>query len=153
MQLTASEDIEAPLDQVFAALTDFDLIEKQIMRRSIELKRTAGDGQAGTTWRAVFGFRGKQRAADITLSQCDAPETLVFDAEIGGLSIRNQVDCVALSRTRTRINLESNLSAQTLSARLMVQSLKLAKGGIDKRFRKGAAEYARRVEERLTAGA
>ncbi len=35
MEFTTREDIEAPLEQVFAHATNFEQIERQIMRRSI----------------------------------------------------------------------------------------------------------------------
>ncbi len=151
MQLTAREDIEAPLDRVFAEITNFDSIERQALRRGVEVRRTdevAGPA-AGMSWRAGFGFRGKMREADITLREYTPPERLVFDSEVGGLEAKTVIELVPLSRGRTRINLVSQLVPKTLSARLLVQSLKLAKGGIDKRFRTRIARFARELEDRL----
>ena len=152
MILTAQEDIEAPIEQVFAQLSDFDGIERQAMRRGVEVQRS-GDVDApvvaGTAWEVVFTFRGKPRDARITLAEYSAPEKLVFDTVSGGLETRALIDCVALSRGRTRISLHSELMPKTLSARLLVQSLKLAKGGVDKRFRRRAAGFAKDLETRL----
>ncbi|MBO9465424.1 hypothetical protein TRP8649_01473 [Pelagimonas phthalicica] len=151
MELTAREDIEAPLDRVFAEVTDFDGIERQVLRRGIDVRRTNDPGQvaAGMAWQAGFRFRGKTRTADIELAEYSAPEQLVFTSISGGLEARTTVDLVALSRSRTRIGVVTEFLPKTLSARLLVQSLKLAKGGIDKRFRNRMGLLAKDLENRL----
>ncbi|MFZ7091855.1 SRPBCC family protein [Primorskyibacter sp. 2E233] len=151
MQLTASEDIEAPVERVFAELSDFEAIERQVMRRGIDVKRTDGEDvpAAGMGWATGFTFRGKSRQAQVTLVDYTVPEQMVFDTVSGGLEAETRVEVVALSRSRTRINMVTELKPKTLSARLLVQSLKLAKGGIDKRFRKKMAGYAKDLELKL----
>ena len=150
MQLTAREDIEASLDDVFAALSDFESVERQALRRGIDVQRVSGRvPEDGLNWQAHFGFRGKQRTADITLKDYVPPERLVFSSVSGGLTVDMAIDVVALSRTRTRIGVMAELVPKTLSARLLVQSLKLAKGGLDKRFRNRMQGLARDLERRL----
>lgn len=149
MELTAREDIDAPQDRVFAMLSDFDTIERQAMRRGTEITRTHPGPGAGMAWQATFHFRGKKRDAAVTLSTYDPPERLVFDSVSGGLEMALTLDVVALSPSRTRINVTSVLGAKTLSARLFLQSIKLARGGIDKRFRKRVGELAGEMENRL----
>lgn len=151
MQLTAREDIEAPLDRVFAELSDFETVERQALRRGIEVQRVdsvAGKGP-GMQWATGFTFRGKMRNADITLSEYNPPERMVFTSVSGGLELETVIDLVALSRTRTRVAVASEFKPKTLSARLLVQSLKLAKGGVDKRFRNRMAGLAKDLEDKL----
>lgn len=155
MQLTATEDIEAPLDRVFAELVDFETLERQAMRRGVEVQRT-GDHSTpapGMGWDVTFQFRGKSRQAQITLTEYTPPERLVFHSTSGGLETDLVIDLIALSKARTRINLATELKPKTLSARLLVQSLKLAKGGIDKRFRQRMASLATDLENRLQRSA
>jgi uncharacterized protein YndB with AHSA1/START domain len=153
MQLTAREDIEAPLDRVFAALSDFETVERQALRRGLDVQRAEGTPpDPGTRWLASFGFRGKQRSAEITLKDYTPPEKMVFESVSGGLTVIMVMEVMALSRTRTRIAVEVVMEPKTLSARLLVQSLKLAKGGIDKRFRHRMHELARDLENRLQKG-
>lgn len=151
MELSAREDIEAPLDQVFAALTDFDAIERQVLRRGIEIRRTTDAGAAltGMAWSGAFTFRGKQRQVAIELTECNAPEHLLFNTISGGLEGHSNVELVALSRGRTRINVVTTLAPKTLSARLLVQSLKLARGNIEKKFRNRMGLMAKELETRL----
>ncbi|MGH1415262.1 MAG: SRPBCC family protein [Pelagimonas sp.] len=151
MELKAREDIEAPLDRVFAEITNFEGIERQILRRGIEVQRTNDPGEVGQglSWQAGFKFRGKTRTAEIELSEFSAPEQMVFQSVSGGLEARTTVDLVALSRTRTRIGVLTEFTPKTLSARLLVQSLKLAKGGLEKRFKSRMAHLAGDLENRL----
>jgi hypothetical protein len=58
------------------------------------------------------------------------------------------VGLIALSRARTRLTVDLTLEPRTLAGRLIVQSLKLARGNMSKRFRLRVAEYAMDVEER-----
>ncbi len=155
MQFTAREDIEAPLDRVFAELTNFEALERQALRRGVQVRRTddmSGKGE-GMCWETAFTFRGKERDARIVLSDFTAPERMVFDSVSGGLEAATMIELVALSRARTRISVNSELKPKTLSARLLVQSLKLAKGGVEKRFRKRVAGYAKDLEDRLRSAA
>ena len=151
MQLTAREDIEAPLDRVFAELSDFETVERQALRRGIEVQRvdTVSGKGPGMQWATGFTFRGKMRKADITLTEYTPPERMVFDSVSGGLEVQMVIDLVALSRTRTRVAITSEFKPKTLSARLLVQSLKLAKGGVDKRFRSRMAGLAKDLEDKL----
>ena len=57
-------------------------------------------------------------------------------------------DLVALSRSRTRIMVALDLKPQNLSARLLVQSLKLAKNALTKKFKKRVGDYAKDMDER-----
>ena len=62
-------------------------------------------------------------------------------------------ELVALSKNRTRIMLSFHIKPLNLSARLLVQSLKLAKTSLTKKFKLRAAEYAKTLEERHQRGA
>ncbi|MHA6344561.1 SRPBCC family protein [Roseivivax sp. CAU 1761] len=151
MKFAIREDIEGPLDRVFAALSDFEAMERAARRRGVELDR-AGEvarPRAGLTWQARFPFRGSAREAEIRLAEFAPPERMVFDGVSGGLETRTVLDVVALSRTRTRVAGEVELVPRTLSARLLVQSLKLARGSVEKRIKARASAYAGELERRL----
>lgn len=155
MEFATSEDIEAPLNKVFFALADFEPIERQVMRRGVEVKRRDATGapSQGMIWDADFSYRGKPRSAVITLSVFDAPELMEFTSASGGLDVVSRLECVALSRTRTRIVVNVDLRPRTLSARLLVQSMKLARGKLNRRFSKRMKEFAREFEKKLTKAA
>ncbi len=151
MEFSHKEDIEAPLERVFRELSDFDQIERSVMRRGVDVRRTAdpetpGEGMA---WQAGFTFRGKARDATITLTRYEPPTLMVFESRSGGLEARSVIECVALSRSRTRVSFDVVLTPKTLSARLIVQSLKLAKGKIDRKFKARMSDAATELERRI----
>ena len=151
MKFSAREDIAAPIDQVFAALCDFEGFERQALRRGAEVQRLDGltEPGVGMAWQAGFSMRGRKRAVEIALSQFDVPNEMLFDVTSSGIEGTFSIDLLALSRSRTRMSVALDITPLNLSARLLVQSLKLAKTNLNKRFKLRVAEYAKGLEDRL----
>jgi hypothetical protein len=145
MKLSAREDIEAPIDHVFDRVGDFALLERSAMRRGVEVVRNVVEGK--TTWALAFTFRGGARNALVTLEKVESPSLLVASFSSGGLAGQTIVELIALSRNRTRLRIAVEFVPQTLSARLMVQSLRLAKMTIMRRFKTRVAGIAEEIEE------
>lgn len=153
MQFTAREDIAAPIDSVFALVSDFEQFERAVLRRGIEISRIddlqhPGPGMA---WNSRFSFRGKPREMRAELVQIHQPETLRIKAESSGMNGTVTVDLVQLSPRQTRMQVVTELKARTLSARLLLQSMKLARAAMTGRYRDGIAQFARGIEGRLGA--
>ncbi|WP_299599841.1 SRPBCC family protein [uncultured Tateyamaria sp.] len=155
MKLSAREDVAAHIDKVFAALNDFDGFERQAMRRGAEVQRVDPLTQAGVgmRWKVYFKMRGRRREMDLELTRYDAPNEMVFDITSAGISGTFSVELLALSRSRTRMALALDIVPLTLSTRLFIQSLKLAKTSLTKRFKLRVADYAKGLEERLERSA
>jgi len=150
MQFTGKEDIEAPIDAVFAEITDFTRFERGAMRRGAEVQRTdslTAPG-IGMSWQARFRLRGRMRDVTLRLSEYDPPNGIVIAAEAGTVEAVFRVDVLALSRARTRLSVDLSVTPRNLAGRLMIQSMKLAKGNLSKRFRLRVADYAMDVEDR-----
>lgn len=150
MQFSSKEDIEAPIDQVFAMLSDFDSYERSAIRRGIEVIRTDDftDPVAGCAWNTRFKMRGKMRDLELKLVTYERPNSMRFESVSNGLDGVMTLDLVALSPRRTRMAVSVELVPKNLAARLLVQSLKLAKTNMTKRFRLKVADYAKNMEER-----
>lgn len=150
MKFSTKEDIEAPLEAVFDMFCDFESFERAAMRRGADVQRVDSKPEPGTgmIWDAAFVMRGKQRALRIEMMTFDRPNELVLEATSTGLVSHMSFELVALSRTRTRVLVGLDLKPQNLSARLLVQSLKLTKSALTKKYKLRVAEYARGMEER-----
>jgi len=150
MKFSSHEDIEAPIDTVFEAITDFPAFERQALRRGAEVQRSDSLAQPGPgmTWDAAFMLRGKRREIKIELARMDRSNGVLADARSPNLKMQFEVDLVALSRNRTRLSVNLALEPKTLAARLMLQSMKLARKTLTRRFRKRVAEFATDVENR-----
>ena len=150
MKFSTNEDVEAPIDAVFAMLSDFDHFERVAMRRGAEVLRaeTEPGHVNGTLWNAMFDWRGKRRAIQVKLLRYDRPQQMVFDSRMEGLTGELSVELIALSRLRTRMRIVLDVKPETMKARLLVQSMRLAKATLNKRYKGRISDYAGAMEER-----
>tara|TARA_R110001599_G_scaffold216295_1_gene414555 strand:- start:960 stop:1427 length:468 start_codon:yes stop_codon:yes gene_type:complete len=150
MKFSTKEDIDAPIDAVFDMLCEFDQFERAAMRRGAEVQRVdqLAEPGAGMQWEAAFDMRGKRRALQVEMDRFERPTEMKLETRSQGLTGDMSFDLVALSRSRTRIMVALDLKPQNLSARLLVQSLKLAKNALTKKFKKRVGDYAKDMEER-----
>ncbi|VCU61101.1 FIG01073719: hypothetical protein [Tritonibacter mobilis] len=152
MHFETKEDTDSPIAEAFAAVTDFESFERSAIRRGVEVHRN-GDGSTAPedlSWDVVFMFRGSERKMRLEILEYDAPNVVVFSATGSGMTGELRVDLMALSSQRTRMTVRLDLRPKTLAARLLVQSLKLARNKLNRKFRKRVAEFAMLIEERQT---
>lgn len=148
MKFSTQEDIEAPIAYVFDRLSDFDAFEKRAMRQGADVRRLQdGVPQVGTAWDVAFQFRGRTRDMRVQLTQIDPPHAYHFETESDGMTAISDVTLVSLSPSRTRIAVGIDLRARTLTARLLLQSMKLAKAKLSKRFKVRVLDYAEDIED------
>lgn len=150
MELTTREDIAAPIEAVFANVADFGWFERAAMRRGAEVVRTdsldtPGPGMA---WHGAFEYRGRPRKADVELVEYDPPNGMRYVMRAAGLEVALVVELMEMSDSRTRMNVTTESTPRTIPARLMVQSAKLARTTIEKRYRRRIAQYCAELEER-----
>ncbi|MEM6276943.1 MAG: SRPBCC family protein [Pseudomonadota bacterium] len=152
MKLSTREDIAVPIAEVFSRVTDFEEFERRAMRRGAEISRTdpvTGPGQ-GSQWEATFMFRGRERRVQAQMDELQSPEKLSIGSKSSGLDGSFDVQLVALSPSRTRMIVGLELRPQNLSARLLVQSLKLAKASLAKRYAATVSDFAKGIEAEYT---
>jgi len=154
MKLSTREDIEAPIDYVFARVTDFSRIERQALRRGADIQRL-DDAPApveGSNWQVAFKFRGKDRKMKAAIGKMDTPTLLRIDTTSNGINGESIVELVPLSRNRTRISATIDLTPNNLTARLLLQSLKLAKNNLTRKFKMRVSVFAEDIEEGYRKG-
>lgn len=154
MKFSTKEDIDAPIETVFTMLCDFEMFERAAMRRGAEVQRmdTQTAPGVGMGWRSVFSLRGKRREVEIEMITFDKPNEMAFEARSQGLLSLMSVELVALSKNRTRIMTSLDIKPLNLSARLLVQSLKLAKTSLTKKYKLRVAEFVKALEDRHKRG-
>ena len=150
MKFSTKEDIEAPIEQVFDLVSNFEVLERAALRRGADVQRTDSLHKPGVgmRWTVAFMARGRQRQLDIEMVSYTPPNSMRFHSVAQGLETDVDVELVALSRGRTRLSVDLDLKPKTISARLLVQSLKLARTNLNKKFHLRMADYARDLEER-----
>lgn len=149
MKFSTKEDIAVPIDRVFAQISDFSIYERQALRRGADVRRLdAGEVVEGSSWDVAFTFRGRDRKMRIEITALEVPNQIRAESLASGISGVTEVDLLALSPGRTRLAVSIDLTPKTLAARLMIQSLKLAKANLTARFKKRVADYAEEIEDR-----
>ena len=151
MNFATREDIEAPIDEVFAALSDFEGFERAALRRGAAVTRTDVPPVAGVGmgWRVVFDYRGKRRTLTGRLAAMEVPSMMRFTGDATAVSGVLMLELVALSRRATRVSVSLDIEPKTLVARIFVQSLRLTKGRVNDRFAKRVKAFAMGIEDRL----
>ncbi|MEM6566397.1 MAG: SRPBCC family protein [Pseudomonadota bacterium] len=155
MKFQIQQDIEAPIDFVFAQMTDFRAFERAAMRRGAEVQRVneGTSGKIGTAWDAKFQMRGKEREIQIEITEFDTPNRLVVSSRAPSMGGDMVVELMALSRNRTRVDTNVQLAPKNLTMKLLIQSLKLARKNVSQRLNERMAAYAVEVESRFRKSA
>lgn len=153
MKFTTKQDIEAPVAFVFKSLSDFDGWERAAMRRGAEVERTDRLTQAGAgmSWRSLFSYRGRPRQLDLQLLSYESPAQLGFAGQSAAVEGTARVDMMEMSSRRTRIHVVAEVTPRSLAARLFLQSLRLARARVDRKFEQRVAQMASDIEQRYRA--
>ncbi|WP_371169485.1 SRPBCC family protein [Aliiroseovarius sp. 2305UL8-7] len=154
MKFKTREDIEATIEQVFEAVSDFDGMERAALRRGADVSRLDSLSQPGPgmRWNAKFPYRNRTRSADMELISYEAPHQLELFTKVSGIEATVEIELLSLSRNRTRMNLSVDMRPKTIPARLLLQSMKLARASLVRKFRKRVAKYAESIEDRFGPG-
>ncbi len=148
MQFTSVQDINAPLDFVFAQLSDFDAFEAYAMRVGAQVERRDSLTQtgAGMIWNFIGELRGKVRDVDIELTGYRPPKSLKFQCRSPGVDADIRMQALALTRRQTRIKMAMDITPLNLSARLVMQSARLARTRLNRKYNHRLWEFANYIE-------
>ncbi|MEN9410924.1 MAG: hypothetical protein RL216_2898 [Pseudomonadota bacterium] len=152
MKLSGRTDIGAPLAFVYAALSDFEGWERSAMRRGADVNRTdkLRVPGVGMTWQARFAWRGRERQLQVRLTKLEPQNGLTLDFDGPSVEGTLNIELVELAAKRTRMLMQVEAKPRTLAARLFVQSLRLAKGRVQRRYDARLTSIARDIEARFT---
>lgn len=136
MNFTSKQDINAPTAHVFAQLSDFDFFESYAMRLGAQVERmdVFTQPQPGMCWSIKGHFRGKDRDMELTLDSYYPPDTLSYLCVTNSLNAMIDFDIIPLSRSESRLKVSVDVKAKGISARVALQSAKLAKKSLDRKF-------------------
>jgi hypothetical protein len=154
MKFSTKEDLEIGINEVFVMLSDFESFERMFMRHGVDVVRDdqMSEVDVGAKWKAKAEFRGRMRDFAVELIDFDRPNCMQFNSESGGMAARFTVELVALSRNRTRMRVELDVKPKTLPARLLMQSARLARNTLNRRYKTRVANFAEDMEDRYVRG-
>lgn len=153
MRFATKQDIEAPIADVFRILSDFEAWERAAMRRGAEVARIdkLRAVAAGMRWAVRFSYRSKPRNMELELTQIETPSLLRFAGISQSVEGVASVELMELGGKRTRMHTVLEVSPRSLTARLFLQSLRLARARIERKFDQRAAQLAGDIEARYRA--
>ncbi len=136
MRFESRQDINAPVEHVFQQLSDFDFFESYAMRMGAQVERmdVFTQPQPGMCWDIKGHFRGKDRELELTLDNYYPPDTLSYICTTKALNATISFDIIPLSRAESRLKVSVDVKAKGISARVALQSAKLAKKSLDRKF-------------------
>lgn len=149
MKFKVSEDVDAPADITWARFTDFSGIEAEVTGRGADIARD-GNWQApaaGSGWRGSVKVRGRMRPVTSEITALTAPERCEISTRVGGMDALYEMTFLELRPDMTRVQAVLDLSANTLSARLALQTLKLARGRVMQRLQGLLARQGNQAED------
>lgn len=149
MKFRVSEDVDAPRDVTFARFVDFREVEAEIVAHGAELSR-AGSWlvpEVGRGWRGAVRLRGRLRPVASEITALQAPDLCEIRTRVGGMDAVHLMTFTEMRADMTRVQAVLDLSAGTLSARLALQTLKLARGRVLQRLQGHLARQGTRAED------
>ena len=146
MKFSTRRDTELTADQLFAAMTNFDRIERMLLRRRVAVTRidTAQEPETDMGWNIRFDWRGRERDLRLQLVRLDRPERMSISGQSDAFDLALDMTVIALSRSRSRLIYEADIRPRNMRARLIIQTTRLGKAQIDKQYERG---IARMVDE------
>ena len=147
MNLSSKTDIEAPLGFVFASLADHAAWEREAAQRGVAVERPADMPLSGpgAGWMIRAPFRGKQVSILMRLDQVVPNERLVFSIQSKAIEGGVVLSLIALSPRRTRLHLTMDIKPKSIAARLLLNTLRLAKTRVQKRLDGRVAQMGRQI--------
>jgi len=149
MQLTTDYELNAPTDYVFKRITEHADFEALLMGYGANIERLDNltDLGVGMKWAIDGNFRGKQRQVEVELTDLAENETISYKSESKDVTANVKMDLMALAPKRTKFSVSVAPKANSISARLILQSAKLAKKTLQTRVDKRFADFCQRLED------
>ena len=153
MKMTERVDIEAPAEFVFGELSDFPTIERLAIQRGVALRRAdrLDERRAGMAWIADWEFGGRKRRTNLTLTRYEPPRRMVLASETSGIAAEIEIEVVPLAATASRVLIETQMTAESMAAKLLLQTVRLGRAAFEGRIRGRLSNLAARVEQRYAA--
>lgn len=150
MKFSTRQDTDLSAEALFAAISDFPTMERVLLRRGVQVQRLDQHPQPaiGNAWRLGFDWRGRARDVRIAVSDLSLPESLGFSGASDHFKLLTRLTVVALTRAKSRLIFEVEVQPRGMKARLMLQTARLGKSQLDRKFAERIEEFVSRLAMR-----
>ena len=97
--------------------------------------------RSGMAWDMAFDLRGKRRELRLDVTQFDRPEKIVILGRSEPLDVSIEMTVIALTRSKSRLMFEVEVKPRNMRARLMLQTARLGKAQLDRKFAERVGKF------------
>lgn len=136
MKFDYKTTINVPVEFAYARLTDFDKFEKEGFGNISKFK-PVGDIAApaiGAKWKLRSEFQGRQRSFSLQLRELIENESVVLGNGSDKFDVEASFGLSKVDPENTGFVFEINASAKTITGRLIMQTMQLARSRIEKKL-------------------
>ncbi|MBL4806739.1 MAG: hypothetical protein JKY31_05535 [Rhodobacteraceae bacterium] len=136
MKFEYTSTINVPIEFAYARATDFDKFEQEGFG-NIDKFEPTGDIRApeiGAKWKVRAEFQGRQRRFSLALRELSENEAVVFGNGTDKFDVEARFNFVKVDDENTDFLFEINSSAKTITGRLIMQTLQLARSRIERKL-------------------
>lgn len=143
MKFSTRVETDRSSEDLFGVIGDFSRTERALMARGIGARRLDPLQQPGTGagWVLDFLWRGSPRQVWLEVTRFDRPSHIVLEGHSDLFNLSIAMTLVPLSRSRTRLLFETEIRPRTMRARLLLQTAKLGKAQLDRKYDQRIADF------------
>lgn len=147
MHFASTDIVEAPAVFAFRQMSDFAYFERLVASSGAGMTRidTMTEVGIGVLWEVRFALRGRRRKIDLKLSDYIEPKLMQFTGMSDGLLFVFRSELEHVDAERCRLTTRLDVKPRTLAGRMMLQSARLTKPTLNRRYARRVRDYAARV--------
>jgi len=148
MELQYSIDINVPQRFAFERATDFALFEEVGFGKlePFEPRSEIRAPEIGARWRTAAEFQGRPRRFSLQLLELETPEWLVLGNKSEKYDVEARFRFTDMGEAQTAFSFHLVAKAQSITAKLILQTIQLARGRIEKSMQADFEAMAKRME-------
>ena len=152
MELSYSNTINVPQEFAFGRATDFERFEKEGFGNlaPFEPRNDIRAPALGARWRTAAEFQGRPRRFSLELLELDAPGTMVLGNKSEKYDVEARFSFSAAGDNSTEFTFNLNAKAQSITGKLILQTIQLARARIVKSMQLDFDKMAERMEAAYT---
>lgn len=150
MKFSNRVDVALAADRLFAQLTDIAAIERAARRKGVTMRRRDDlrETGAGMSWELGFTLRGRPREMIVDLTRFEPAGCTEYAGRSSSFQLTFLMDLTALGPARTRLTTVLDLRPRTLGARLLLQSARLGRANLERRYDQRIRAFLHDLEAR-----
>lgn len=135
-EIVGAADTKLTISQTFDLLTDIDIIDRLSERANAKIIRR-GDPNGpitGLIWEVTAAIRRKVREFTVTVADLDPPRRITYHLQSAQYEIYVDVSLNVIAADLTRMQVAISADPNTLAARMVLHSLRMAKHRLRRRL-------------------